>query len=84
MTAKEISQMRANQSLVNGMVEVSEKFGKADEGKKLWVPVVYDLELADRVLTFVKCFCKTYRFQTEYKNRTQAGLLKDAEAQCKA
>ena len=33
MTAKEISQMRANQSLVNGMVEVSEEFGKADEGK---------------------------------------------------
>ena len=47
LTAKELQKVRDNQVVVNGLVEVPEEFGEADEGKPVFIPISYDLELAD-------------------------------------
>ena len=47
LTAKELQRVRDNQLVVNGIVEVPEEFGEADKGNPVFIPVSYDLELAD-------------------------------------
>jgi len=53
LSAKEMTQLRTNQKGINGLIEVPEEFGAPDKGKPLIIPIVYNLELADQVLTFV-------------------------------
>ena len=84
LSAKEMTQLRTNQKGINGLIEVPEEFGAPDKGKPLIIPIVYNLVLADQVLTFVQKFVESYGLETEYKDRTQMGLYNDAMKQCKA
>ena len=83
LSAKEMTNMRKNQMGINGLVEVSEEYGEPDTGRPVVIPVVYEVDLADKLLTFCEHFAVSYGLESEYKERTQIGLFNDAMAHCK-